>query len=166
MTIARVCHREVRLADEEDSVLAAAASMRDQNVGTLLVNDAQGRPCGIITDRDLVVRVLGEGRDPTRTRVTDVMTRHPNTVKVDTTIEEALATMRLLGVRRMPVVGAKGELVGVVSVDDVLALLAAELDCLSKVLAHGATSRRLPAVPSLRVRDLAGLERAATDPEC
>jgi len=167
MKIASMCQRNVRQASGSTTVQAAAATMKQENVGTLVVLDALGRIEGLVTDRDLVVRVLSEGRDPSRTRLADVMTRHPRTIPSDAPIEEALAAMQTLGVRRMPVLDAQGEFSGVLSVDDVVGLVAAELDGLVRILARSAPGSAAPAVrPTPRVRDLSGLQRANSDPEC
>lgn len=162
MNIAKFCRREVRQVEPEEKVSAAAARMRRYDVGTLMVVDSERKPIGIVTDRDLALRVLGEGRDPDRTRVSDVMTSYPSTLDLETPTEVALSTMQRLGVRRMPVVGPRGELAGMVSVDDLLAVLVPQLSDLSKVLAHsGAGGSALLPRP-----DFAGLERGRSDPEC
>lgn len=164
MKIADVCRREVHTAQPEETVLVAAARMRQRNVGSLLVLDPARRPLGIVTDRDLALRVLGEGRDPARTRVTDVMTSHPQALTLEMPLEEGLGAMRTLGVRRMPVVGSRGEVVGMVSIDDFLTPLAATLDDLSQVVGHSTAGSSPPAL--VPVRRTAGLERANSDPEC
>lgn len=140
MTIGKICQREVHLADIGESALAAAQRMREHNVGTLLVLDEEHKPVGILTDRDLVLRVMAVGLAPDRTRVVDVMTAHPRTVSESTPIEDVVAAMRGLGVRRVPVVAADGRLAGVVSLDDVLALLAEELGSLGRLLEHAKPS--------------------------
>jgi len=98
--------------------------MRQRGVGTLLMVDEWNKPIGIVTDRDLVVRVLAEGLDGNTTLVRDVMTPHPKTIFQDAPIEDALAIMRGGGFRRVPVVDAEEKLVGLISLDDVLMLLA------------------------------------------
>jgi len=80
--------------------------------------------------------VVGRGLDPHLTCVGEVMTPHPDTVSEETSVEDALAVMRSRGVRRLPVLGPGGELAGVVSVDDVLVLLAEEFGDLSRLIEH------------------------------
>jgi len=126
MTVGRICSREVDLIERDALVAVAAQRMTARNVGTLLVVDGQGHVAGLVTDRDLALRVLGERRDPLLTCVEDVMTLQPSTIREDCSVEDALAAMRVRGVRRLPVVDAAGVLTGVVSVDDVLRLLAKE----------------------------------------
>ncbi|MBX3468192.1 MAG: CBS domain-containing protein [Planctomycetes bacterium] len=134
MTTGRICTREVYLADPDETVEAIAHRMHERGVGSLLVLDDARRPVGIVTDRDLVLRVLAADRDPLTTRVADVMTRDPRTVGEETPIEQTLSLMRAYGVRRVPVVDPGGTLVGVVTLDDVLTLLTEELTIVGEVL--------------------------------
>jgi CBS domain-containing protein len=100
--------------------------MRDRKVGCLLVTHDQ-HPIGIITDRDLVVRVLAEGRDPNTARIADLLSYDPVTVSVDEGIESAASRMREHGIRRLPLVDEEGKVVGIVTSDDLLALLGREV---------------------------------------
>jgi CBS domain-containing protein len=134
MSIGRICQREVDTADSKECARAAARRMATRCVGTLVILDREKRPVGILTDRDLAVRVLAEGLNPDTTPVADVMTLHPTTVNENTSIEDVLALMRAKSVRRLPVVERQGRLVGLVSVDDVLAQLAEEFRHLGKLL--------------------------------
>jgi CBS domain-containing protein len=136
MTVARICRRDVDLIEQDALARIAAQRMAARNVGTLLVVDARRRVLGLVTDRDLAVRVVGEGRDPHLTRVSDIMTAHPDTVSEETSVEDALAVMRSRGVRRLPVIGPGGALAGVVSIDDILVLLAQEFGELSRLIEH------------------------------
>jgi CBS domain-containing protein len=100
--------------------------MAERKVGTLVVLNRDDEPIGILTDRDLVLRVLAQGKDPRQTHVDEVMTRSPKTVSEATPIEHALALMRAGGFRRLPITGSDGTLTGLVSLDDILSLLAEE----------------------------------------
>ena len=80
----------------------------------------------MLTDRDLAVRVVGEGLDPAATTVSKVMTKDPQTVLEYTPIETALQLMRAGPCRRLPVIGSDGSLGGVISLDDILSLLTDE----------------------------------------
>jgi CBS domain-containing protein len=145
MSVGRICCREVNLAGPDESVRAAAQRMGKTGVGTLIVLDARRRPIGIVTDRDLVVRVTAAGKDPVATPVGKVMTRDPKLVDEGSSIESALAMMRTAGVRRLPVVDRRGTLVGVLSLDDVLELLAEEVAQIGGVLGRQAPRRRIAA---------------------
>jgi CBS domain-containing protein len=134
MTVAQVCQREIDTAETLESVRIAAQRMASRCVGTLLVLDARGRPVGILTDRDIALRVVADGRPASETTVAEVMTRDPKTISELAPIEDALALMRLHAVRRLPVVSPQGQLVGVVTLDDVLASVAEEMWQMGRVI--------------------------------
>ncbi|HVS11054.1 MAG TPA: CBS domain-containing protein [Planctomycetota bacterium] len=134
MTVGRICQREVDLAQATEPVRAAARRMESRNVGSLVVIDEAERPMGILTDRDLALRIVAGGLDADATVVVQVMTPQPRTVSEDTPIEDALGLMRSASVRRLPVVDRKGRLVGVLSLDDILSLLAEEFEEVGKLL--------------------------------
>jgi CBS domain-containing protein len=126
MSVGRICQREVNTARLDESVDAAARRMKERSVGTLLVLNSESEPVGILTDRDIVTRVVAEGRNAHSTRIRDVMTSRPKTIIEETPIESAIAMMRSGGFRRLPVVDQAGKLVGIVTLDDILALFAEE----------------------------------------
>jgi CBS domain-containing protein len=100
--------------------------MRENHVGALVVVDHRAGmdyPVGIVTDRDLVVEVLAQHVAPEMVSLNDVMTTEISTASQDDDILDTLNRMRELGVRRMPVVDKHGVLTGIVTVDDLLALL-------------------------------------------
>jgi CBS domain-containing protein len=100
--------------------------MRDRGVGTLLVVNERHQPMGLVSDRDLTLRVMAVGRDPAMTSVRDVMSPMPTAVLESSSMESALAQMRMGRMRRLPVVNGMGRVVGVVALDDILAVLARE----------------------------------------
>lgn len=134
MSAGRICVHEVDLAKPDESVQVAAARMHSRKVGTLVVLDGERRPIGIVTDRDLAVKVLAEGRDPFATNVRDVMSGGLRTVEEETAIEEALSVMREGPFRRLPVVDEEGRLAGLLSLDDILDLLREEFDQIGDLL--------------------------------
>ena len=134
MSVGRICVREVDLTDPTESVQIAARRMHDRKVGTLVVSDNAKRPIGMLTDRDLAVRVVAAGLDPASTTVADVMTRDPCCVPEETPIETALKLMRAGPYRRLPVVDQAEALVGVVSLDDILSLLTEEFNEIGTLL--------------------------------
>ncbi|MFJ1566681.1 CBS domain-containing protein [Streptomyces erythrochromogenes] len=99
------------------SLAEAARVMRDAGIGDVLVVD-QGRLCGILTDRDLVVRGLAEDRDPAETTVQAICSAEPRTVGPDDHVDEAVDLMRRHALRRLPVRNGSGELVGIVTLGD------------------------------------------------
>jgi len=134
MSVGRICQREVDFADPTESVFQAAERMHQRTVGALVILDADRRPIGIVTDRDLATRVIAGCRDPFTTTVAEVMTRHPKTVTEDTVIEEVLSLMRSGAFRRIPVVDRDDRLVGLVTLDDVLMLLCEEFATIGTLL--------------------------------
>lgn len=134
MTVARICVRDVDVADPEESVQVAAQRMLARNVGTLVVLDRSQRPIGLVTDRDLTIRVLAEGLDGSQVTVDEVMTQDVQTVDEHCPVEAALEVMRAGPFRRIPVVNKKEELVGLLSIDDVLDLLAEEFQTIGRLL--------------------------------
>jgi len=105
--------------------MLAAQRMKDKMVGSLVVLDGD-KPAGIITDRDIAIRVVGAGKDPTTTQVKEVMTRDPITIRDDASFFELTKMFRDAAVRRLIVVDKEGKLLGLISIDDVLELLTTE----------------------------------------
>jgi CBS domain-containing protein len=106
-----------RTATPDDDVATAARRMRDEDAGALPVVEGE-RLVGMLTDRDVVVRVVAEGRDPTATRVGEVASRRLVTVDPQQDADEALRLMAQHQVRRLPVVEEDGKLVGMVAQAD------------------------------------------------
>jgi CBS domain-containing protein len=101
--------------------------MREFHVGDLVVvepADGGARPVGIVTDRDLVVEVLAQDVPVDEITIDDVMSTNVATAREDDDVLDTLSRMRELGVRRMPVVDARGMLAGIITVDDLLQLVA------------------------------------------
>jgi CBS domain-containing protein len=94
----------------------AAQAMAKYDIGGVLIEDG-GKLCGIVTDRDIVVRVLAKGKDPKRTKLREMCTAKVNTATPDTDVDTVLETMRTHAIRRIPVV-EKGKAVGIVSLGD------------------------------------------------
>lgn len=134
MTVESVYVRNVDTAKPDETAQVAAQRMHDRNVGALVVVDSENAPVGIITDRDLAVRVVGRGHHGAETLIGDVMTASPQAVRLSTSIETVLTVMRSGPCRRVPVVDDSGQLVGLVSVDDVLGRLATEFNEIRQLL--------------------------------
>ena len=136
MSVGRICIRDVDLAEPNESVQIAARRMNSRKVGTLMILDSNSRPVGILSDRDLAIRVVGEGLNALETTVHDVMSKAPESVCEDTAIEAALCRMRAGPYRRLPVVDNDGKLVGIVSLDDILDLLSEEFNEIGRLVRH------------------------------
>jgi CBS domain-containing protein len=115
-SIREVMTADPRTVDAGATLADAAREMRDGDVGALIVVE-NGSVAGIVTDRDIVVRAIADGKDPGSTRVSDVATMNPVTLTVDQTVEDAIRTMREQDIRRIPVV-QDGRPAGIVSLGD------------------------------------------------
>jgi CBS domain-containing protein len=132
MITGQLCNRNPITVRRSDELLEAAQLMREKHIGYLVVvepdvADKSLRPVGVVTDRDIVVSVVARESDVRALRVGDVMTQQPVTIEAAAPLEKALREMRRIGVRRLPVVGQRGELVGVLSLDEVLEVIAGQL---------------------------------------
>jgi predicted transcriptional regulator len=139
MAVGEICKREVVVTEKSVSVVDAAQLMRRHHVGDLVVvEEKAGRkhPIGIVTDRDIVVEVVAAGVNPDTLKVGDIMGPEVATVRESEGLFEALRHMRDKGVRRMPVVDREGVLVGILTLDDLLSLLAEEMTELAKLVSH------------------------------
>lgn len=103
---------------EKDSIRDAARIMKDQDTGVVPVVDGK-KIIGLITDRDIVVRGIAEGKNLENVRVNELMTKSVRTVREDATVTEVLNLMGSAEVRRVPVVNDRDELVGIVSMGDI-----------------------------------------------
>jgi CBS domain-containing protein len=138
MTIGEICNRQVVIAHANDTIADAARRMRDFHVGTLVVVEDQAdarRPIGILTDRDVIVRVIAEdSRRLDALRVHDVMSGELVTALEGESLLDGLKRMRSHGIRRLPVVNDHGGLEGILAFDDLVELLAEELSDLAALL--------------------------------
>jgi CBS domain-containing protein len=124
MPVRDLIKRKVVVVEPDDTVRLAAKRMEDKMVGSLVVIDGD-KPVGIITDRDIAIRVVAQGKSP-ETPVKEVMTKEPITVREDATFFELTKVFRDAAVRRVVVVDKDGRLVGLISVDDAMELLTTE----------------------------------------
>ena len=121
--VREVMTSDVVTIDPDSSVLDAAKLMAAKNVGALPVIDGDGRLVGMLSERDIVRRVVALEKDPARTPVRDAMTPQPVAVKPDYTLADAIRTMLQLNIRHLPVVDEEGNLVGIISVKDIEAAI-------------------------------------------
>ena len=143
MTIGELCNREVVVVNKGENALEAVKLMRQYHVGDVVVvedKDDRKVPAGILTDRDIVIELVAEQVDPESVTVEDVMSDQLLTINESDELLDTLEKMRARGVRRVPVVGKEGELVGILTLDDVLDILAEALQDLA--LLAGREQRR------------------------
>ncbi|MGB7542698.1 MAG: CBS domain-containing protein [Burkholderiales bacterium] len=139
MAIGEICSREVIFVGRNDSVATAAKLMREHHIGSLVVVDKRGDknvPAGMFTDRDVAVGVVALDLDPAESAVGDVMNPGLSAVREDTGVAETVALMQQKGVRRLPVVNAAGDLVGLIAADDLIQLLAEEMSLLAGMISR------------------------------
>lgn len=130
MLVGELCNREVVIVDRDATILEAAKLMRWHHVGDVIVAEERGGekvPIGILTDRDIVVELLAEEIDLAIVSVGDAMSFELLTAAENDDLLETVQRMRNRGVRRLPVVNAAGGLVGILTLDDVLEILAEQL---------------------------------------
>ena len=130
MLAGEYCSRDVVIIGMTDSILQAAKLMRDHHVGDVLVvalSNGKRTPVGILTDRDIVVDVLAKYENFNDLIIQDIVTNKLITVYEKDDLMIAIKKMRLNGVRRIPVVNSIGELVGILSVDDILDVITEQL---------------------------------------
>jgi CBS domain-containing protein len=120
-TVNEVMTADPRTVAPEDSLVDAARHMREGDVGAVVVVQ-EGRASGIVTDRDIVVRAIADGRDPNTTRVADVASEATVTVTHDQQVTEAARLMREHDIRRLVVV-QDGRPAGIVSIGDLAVAL-------------------------------------------
>ena len=136
MPIGGFCNREVVFATRETSIPEAAQLMCQYHVGDLVIVDEVGGkrvPVGIVTDRDMVIKIISQSLDFNEFSVGDIMSPQLVSVLETEGVFETVRLMRTKGIRRIPVVNQEGGLEGIVSADDMLDLLAEEMAELAKV---------------------------------
>lgn len=133
MSLLNFAREEVVTVRPDGTVAEAVQRLREKKVGCLVVTQAN-RPVGILTDRDVALRVTGAGLDPAQTTVESVMTPRPCVLEEELGLFEALEIMKDRGVRRFPVVDPHGHLSGFFTLDDVLYLLGLELSAVARIV--------------------------------
>ena len=139
MPVGELCIRQVVVTPRTTPVLELAKLMRKHHVGDIVVTDDSAprrTPVGIVTDRDIVLEVLAQDLDAASLSAGDIMSGDLIMVRENEGVFQTIQLMRAKGARRAPVVNNEGVLVGIVSVDDLVELLAEELSQLAKLIAR------------------------------
>jgi CBS domain-containing protein len=126
MSLERICTKTVVTISPDATVLEAAKLMQHKHVGCLVVIDDL-RPIGMLTDRDIVLKLVVRENDPAKITAREIMTTSPTMVNVNYDLLDAVRLMRSRGVRRLPIVDEHRNLLGIVTMDDVLTALGAEV---------------------------------------
>ena len=138
MLLKEFCTTDVAWCTRDTTVLEAARLMRKKHLGDLVIVDDpedEFAPIGLITDRDIVVKVIGNELSAGETRVGEIMRTPLVTASDSEDSNAAIARMRQHGVRRLPVTGHHGKLVGIDTLDDLLKRLRSEVDSLLELIA-------------------------------
>jgi|KBSSwiStaDraftv2_1062776.scaffolds.fasta_scaffold1670566_1 CBS domain-containing protein len=121
MKTSELSKKDVASVPASATLESVSKLMRKSHVGSVVVTgEGNSKPVGIVTDRDIVLEVVAQGLDPAKLTAGDVMTTSPVLARPDDDVLWTLKTMRDRGVRRMPVVDAKGDLAGIIAFDDVM----------------------------------------------
>jgi CBS domain-containing protein len=115
-SIQEVMTRDPKSVEADDPLTRAAELMKQSDAGAVIVTE-NGEMCGLVTDRDIVVRAIAEHRDPDTTKVRDIQTTNVESVSPDSSVEDAIRIVREHNVRRIPVL-KDGKAVGIVSIGD------------------------------------------------
>jgi CBS domain-containing protein len=137
MPIGNIRTRDVVVSRRDTKVSEAARLMRKHHVGdVVVVDEVNGRqvPCGIVTDRDIVIGIVATGLDPDTMLVGDIMMREIAVGHELDGVADTIELMRLKAVRRLPIVDALGTLVGIVTADDLVQLLSEEMSSLAAMI--------------------------------
>jgi len=139
MSLQEFCRKPVIKISSDANITEACRLMERYNVGCLLT-ETNGRLCGILTDRDIALRVAGPARDPWKTTVAEIMTPDPIRISVDKDVHHLTSLMHAYHVRRVPIVNGVDATVGIVTVDDLIAILGDEMSDIGKAIAEQSLS--------------------------
>ena len=135
MSLQTYCKKPIIRISPETNIAEACQLMEQNNIGCLVV-ERQGKLSGIVTDRDIALRVTGARRDPDKTTVKDIMTPDPIRISVDKDLHHLTAMMHAYHVRRLPIVNGFDTTLGIVTLDDLIAQLGDDLSELGKAISE------------------------------
>ncbi|MCX7892548.1 MAG: CBS domain-containing protein [Burkholderiales bacterium] len=139
MSVGEICNRIVIVTNRATRLDEAARLMREHHVGSVVVVDetaAGNRPAGVVTDRDIVIETVATGVNPATVTVEEIMAPDLVVARESDDVLDSLTKMRAKGIRRMPVVDGGGVLVGILTLDDLLGILAEQVDGMVKAIAQ------------------------------
>jgi CBS domain-containing protein len=139
LLIKELCNRDLVTVGRDDTIYKAAELMRQNHVGDVLVVEKKQDvtiPLGIVTDRDVVVEIVAPGLDPKVITVGDIMLPHLSSIEEDAEVFHAIKLMTSKGIRRLPVVDNNGSLIGILTLDDLLLMMAKEFFSVAMLLSN------------------------------
>jgi CBS domain-containing protein len=139
MSLGNICRKDVVSVKPGTMVKEVTRLMEEKNIGSVVVQNAASRGekenFGIVTDRDIALRVIGRNLDPAKTPIDDIMTHNFVLVlREDLGLFEALEQVRKSAVRRFPVIGIDGKLKGIITLDDIITLLGKEMANVASII--------------------------------
>ncbi|MDF2691207.1 MAG: hrp1 3 [Gammaproteobacteria bacterium] len=135
MKISEICHTDVVCIDQNAMAEEAAKLMEKSRIGSLIaIEQSSRKPIGIITDRDIVTKVVAAGNDPKNTKVSEFMSSDLYTENQNTDIAEIINVMKEKGIRRVPIVDNENKLCGIVSLDDLCLMVDKEQDNIADII--------------------------------
>ena len=118
--------KSIKMCDSNCTAKDAAQIMKKINSGVVPIVDEKDHVIGIVTDRDITLHTVAEGKDPSKVKIHDFMTKHVVTVQESDLLDDAIHKMKENKVRRLPVVNENSELTGIISIGDIAVLTDAQ----------------------------------------
>jgi CBS domain-containing protein len=150
MSIAEFSTKSVITALEGETVFNAAKNMMDRGVGSIVVVDLDKKPIGMVTDRDIALKAVVQGKDPKRTILKEIMTKDIIILSQDRGFFETTKIMSDMGIRRIPIVDHEGKLTGIISLDDLIMVFGEELTNIANAIACGTSTPKERVKTSVR----------------
>lgn len=135
MSLQEFCRRRVVTVSPKSNIVDACQLMARNNIGCMVAEE-DGRLCGILTDRDIALKVAGEAKDPRQTKIDEVMTAKPVCISVDKNLHDLTSLMHTRHVRRVPIVDGSNKVLGIVTLDDLIAMLSDEMFEIGKTISE------------------------------
>ncbi len=120
VTVGEIAQRKVITGSEAETAEELAYKMREHGIGSVVIVNEKNEPIGIVTERDLVIKVVSRGLKPDEVVAKEIMSSPVITVEEDVDVNEAVEIMANKGIRRLPIVDEDGKLVGIVTMQDIL----------------------------------------------
>lgn len=139
MNVGEICCRDVVIAGKQDSIFMVARLMRDHQVSNVVMVESRNGinvPLGVLSDRDIVIKIIAEGLDLNHIRVGDIINGQVLTAHEGDDVTITLKRMRHSGIRRVPIVSQDNGLIGILSIDDILDTVTEQLNDIDQIIAH------------------------------
>jgi CBS domain-containing protein len=135
MSLMNFCRKSLVRISADASIVEACRLMEEKNVGCLIA-ERDGKLCGILTDRDIALRVAGAQKNPQETSVLEIMTPDPIRISVDKDLHHLTSLMHTYHVRRVPIVNGYDTAVGIVTLDDLIAQMGSNMSEIGKAISE------------------------------